>query len=291
MLWQRMLMAAAVVVVVAPAAAQAQSDSKKQQAKEHYERAVRLYDVGKYGEAIDEYQKAYLLVEDPVLLFNIAQAYRLWDKPEEAVRFYRNYLRRAPAATNRADVERKIAEMEKLVEERRRTPTTTTPPPADPSVTAPPVTPPTATAPPPAVPPPLDAPAGGLASPGLPAEPPPPARTRTVAYAFLIGGGALVLTSLVSGAVAASKAKQLEDAAKNRDFFNPDIEKSGKAANTVAIVSGLVGLAAAGTGGILLLTSRQKTTATADASPPPPRAALYGVAAPGYAGASARFTF
>ena len=39
-----------------PIAARAENEAeKKQQAKEHYERATRLYDVGKYGEAIAEY--------------------------------------------------------------------------------------------------------------------------------------------------------------------------------------------------------------------------------------------
>src|SRR4051812_28703527 len=81
-------------LLLAPAA-HAQSDAQKTQAKDHYEKARRYYDVGKYKEAIDEYQQVYLAIDDPNMLYNIAQAYRLWDKPEEAVRFYRNFLRRA----------------------------------------------------------------------------------------------------------------------------------------------------------------------------------------------------
>ena len=57
---------------------------------------------------------------DPVMLFNIAQCHRLNNQPDEAARFYKNYLRNAPGAPNRDDVERKIVEMERLSEERRR---------------------------------------------------------------------------------------------------------------------------------------------------------------------------
>src|SRR5438045_2714195 len=89
-------------VALLPLAARAQpTDAPKKEARELNDTATRLYEVGRYEEAITEYQKVYLIVDDPVLLYNIAQSYRLWGKPEDAVRFYRNYLRRAPNAPNR----------------------------------------------------------------------------------------------------------------------------------------------------------------------------------------------
>src|SRR5450432_3513724 len=124
---------------------------QKQEMKTLYERATRAYDVGKYNEAIEEYQKAYEIGGDPPMLYNIAQAYRLNDQPGEAVRFYRRYLQRAPNARNKDDVERKIAEQEKIVEDRRKAQAAVTPPPPPAGVTtAPPPTPavtPTAPAP------------------------------------------------------------------------------------------------------------------------------------------------
>ena len=119
----RGLVATVVLALCALAAipARAETDAeKKQQAKAHYELATRFYDVGKYGEAINEYEAAYLLTGDPALLYNIGQAYRLWDRPDDAIRVYKNYLRQRPDAVNRADVERKIADLEKTVEERHR---------------------------------------------------------------------------------------------------------------------------------------------------------------------------
>src|SRR3712207_4295399 len=92
--WRRTLLLAALAALYwAPATAFAEpTEAQKQEAKQRYENARKLYDIGRYTEAIDEYQKIYLLTDDPNMLFNIAQCYRFMDRPEEAVRFYRNYL-------------------------------------------------------------------------------------------------------------------------------------------------------------------------------------------------------
>jgi hypothetical protein len=241
--------------------------------------------VGKYGEAIEEYQKVYLLVDDPVLLYNIAQSYRLWGKPEDSVRFYKNYLRRAPNAPNRSDVEKKIADQERIIEERRRAPVTappvTTPPveqPTVPPVTTPPPTRPTATTPPPIEPTPVVVP---------PAEPPTDShRGRRIAgLSFLIGGGVALAIAVGAGAVASQKAKDLEKMSKDptRPTFDASIEKAGQNANKIAIGAGVVGVAAAVTGGILLLTS--------SSSSPERPVALFPMLGPQLAGGGARVTF
>jgi tetratricopeptide (TPR) repeat protein len=281
------------------------TDAQKAQIKDHYQRGKVFYDIAKYGEAIEEYQKAYLISPDPVMLFNIAQAYRNWDKPEEAARFYRNYLRNAPTATNRADVEKRIAEMEKLVEERRRSPTTTTTPPPvgtpPPVVTEPaPVTPPApvpgpvATTPPPpaTTPPPVD-----TASPVTVTDSAPTTSEggggRRIAGWTLVGvGGALVVTSAVLGRVARSRAQEVEDTAAMNGRFDPAVERSGKAANAGAIGAGLLGVAAGVTGLILLVTGRE-SSASAATGPAGAlaRTPVYPIAAPGLAGAGARITF
>ena len=96
------------------------TQAQKDEVKLHYQRATRAYDLQKYTEAIDEYQKAYEISGDPPMLYNIAQAYRLADQPGEAVRYYRRFLQRMPNARNRDDVERKIADQEKLAEQRKK---------------------------------------------------------------------------------------------------------------------------------------------------------------------------
>jgi tetratricopeptide (TPR) repeat protein len=286
----RRALAAALFVAIAllPLAAAAQStDAQKKEAKEINDKATRLYEVGRYEEAITEYQKVYLIVDDPVLLYNIAQSYRLWGKPEDAARFYRNYLRRAPNAPNRADVEKKIADQDRLIEERRRAPVTVPPP----TTTAPPVEatapppppPPVTTAPPAVVPPPVvESPAATVVQPVA-----PPAEShdgrKIAGLTCLIGGGALVATAVVAGSVARQKAKDLERMSKDgtKPPFDPSIQDSGKLANKIAIGTGVAGAVIGAIGGVLLLTSGA-------ASQP---VAVYPLLGPHLAGGGARVTF
>jgi tetratricopeptide (TPR) repeat protein len=82
------------------------------EAKTHYGRGTSYYNLGRYREALAEYEAAYLAVQDPPFLFNIAQCYRKMGKDQEALGAYRSYLRVAPNAPNRSEVQRRIAELE-----------------------------------------------------------------------------------------------------------------------------------------------------------------------------------
>jgi tetratricopeptide (TPR) repeat protein len=282
--------------LAAPApVAHAQSDAQKREAKEHSDRARRFYDVGKYAEAIEEYQKGYLLTDDPNMLYNIGQCYRLTDHPEEAVRFYRNYLRRAPAtAQNRADVEAKIAAQEKISEDRKRaaaaaaTATTTPPAPVavEPVPGAPAVAPPPPPPPADITPPPMTALPAPVAA---PLRAPPASRSRIAGYVLVVGGGALIATAAVSGAIASKKGKDLTALSQDGGVYDPNLQSTGKAANAVAVVTGLAGVAAAAIGGILLYRSR--AVAEVASAGPPARVALFPVAGPQFAGGEARVTF
>lgn len=286
--------ALAVLVVSAwvPAFAQAATDAeKKSQAKELYERATRFYDMGKYAEAIGDYEQAYLLIEDPALLFNIGQAYRLWNRPDEAIRSYKNYLRKRPDASNRADVERKISDLEKIVDERWRAGGQPVPPQPQPTSAPTPAEgyypPPPQTAAyqgdpalePGSVPPPRVAePAGEV----LPSAEPPRAKTNWLAWGFVAGGGTCLLVAALAAAAGQQNSDKLRDASKNHDAFDATVEKNGKAANALAYVGLVVGVAAGGVGGYLLWHGRASNA---------PTAALVPAVTPTFAGGSARLTF
>lgn len=312
-----LVLAAAAVCVLPSARARAEGD-KRQQAKEHYEKATRLYDVGKYGEAISEYENAYLLIEDAALLFNIGQAYRLWDRPEEAIRAYKNYLRRRPEAGNRADVEKKIADLERVLEERRRGATAPPPPvqPLRPPQPAQPVPSPAPIAEPPAAyvpappqpsaaptapqpgPPmyapiaPSPSPTGDLASPpaGLaettsaaaapaPAEPAP--RSRWLPITLLGVSGACLVGTAVAMSLGRTKAKALEEAADQGKPFDAAVQANGKTYNGLAIIGAAAALATGGLGVYLLLRGKGSGPAVSVAA----------VVLPGFSGGSARLTF
>jgi tetratricopeptide (TPR) repeat protein len=280
------------------------TDEQKQKAKESFEKATRLYNLGKYGEAIDEYENAYLISADPVMLYNIAQCHKQNNQPEEAIRFYKNYLRNAPNASNRNDVEKRIAEMERLAEERRRTgaappPVTTAPPPVVTVSPTPPVTTPPSSVgqppPPPTTPPPVTPDTTPTPSPQVgigdtaPRPEEPHKRSKALPVTLLIASGAMIATSVVFGAIAAQKAKDVEKRADAHTKFDADaqkLEKDGKTASAIAVISGLAG-AAVGVTGIVLLVRSGSSAEPAAAT----QAAVYPLAGPGLAGAGARFTF
>lgn len=113
------VVALAVVVAGLIASAPAVADSVSI-AKQHFEAGTKAYDLGHYDEAVKEYEAAYRAKDDPALLFNIGQAYRGLGDAQAAIRAFRSYLRRLPDAPNRAEVESRIVELQKVADEQAR---------------------------------------------------------------------------------------------------------------------------------------------------------------------------
>ncbi|HUS68500.1 MAG TPA: hypothetical protein VMZ28_28390, partial [Kofleriaceae bacterium] len=80
-------------------------------ARELYQKGIVHYDLAEYDLAIDAFKKAYALSNEPGLLFNLAQTYRLKKDHAQALHFYRTFLELKPATPNRADVEAQIVKM------------------------------------------------------------------------------------------------------------------------------------------------------------------------------------
>ena len=123
MIWRTRVLSLLFVAVafVAPARADdAAVEAQLAQAREHYVKGTKAFELGLYEEAIAEYMIAYKSKDDPALLFNLGQANRLAGHLPEATRFYRLYLRKDPAAPNRAEIEARIAELERLSASRPR---------------------------------------------------------------------------------------------------------------------------------------------------------------------------
>ncbi len=73
------------------------------EARDAYEKGLAHYDRNEYDQAIVWFKQAYERKRAPLLLFNLAQAYRLNKDYARAVQTYRAYLRLLPDAPNRAD--------------------------------------------------------------------------------------------------------------------------------------------------------------------------------------------
>ena len=261
-------------------------------AKAHYDKGVMLYNLGHFTESITEFEQAYQIDSAPILLYNIAQAHRQLGNNERAAFFYRRYIEAAPDAPNRADVEKRMHELEELVKKqgdaKQRPPTEVEPlsrgtgstvtelPPtetsggggAQPATTRPATTsttgssngPTTVTA------------AGGATDRG---------RTLRIAgVATAAVGGASVVVGAVFGSMASSKGNSVGSAG----MFNPDDDSAGRRDATLQWVFYGVGAAAVIGGAALYYLGWRADSADA-------RVALFPSLQPGAAGASLRLRF
>lgn len=103
------LVALAALAAPRPAAAE---DAATRAAKRHYQKGDKLFTLGKFEQALAEFEAAYQAKPIPGLLFNIAQAHRNLDHLEQAIFAYRKYLNLVPDADNREAVLVLIEELE-----------------------------------------------------------------------------------------------------------------------------------------------------------------------------------
>lgn len=80
-------------------------------ARELSDQALRQYQQGQYDAAIESFMGAFALSNNPGLLFNVAQAYRLKGDCEHARDYYQRFLSAVPETPLKASVERRAAEM------------------------------------------------------------------------------------------------------------------------------------------------------------------------------------
>jgi tetratricopeptide (TPR) repeat protein len=92
--------------------ASAHSDPAERTAKRHFDRGQKLFALGKFDEALDEYQQAYDAKPIPDFLFNIGQCHRNLNNFDAAIFSFKKYLKLAPDAENRDQVEEYIADLE-----------------------------------------------------------------------------------------------------------------------------------------------------------------------------------
>jgi tetratricopeptide (TPR) repeat protein len=88
-------------------------EAARSAARAHFETAHRLIDLREYAGALDEYRAAYLAKPDPAFLFNIGLCHHKLGQNREALDFFHQYLKKAPADDpNRQQVETRIREIE-----------------------------------------------------------------------------------------------------------------------------------------------------------------------------------
>ena len=176
------------------------------QAREHFQNAENSFNLGRFPDALADYQAAYEAKPLPGFLFNIAQCYRNMHSFERARFFFRRYLALEPHTPNRRLVEDLIAEMtremdsaDKMVKPDKADRADKTEqnddnatPPADVAVAVAPASAPVLAP----SPPPAPAPVSALA---LESHAPPPAESRPIykRWWFWTGAGAAVAAGVI----------------------------------------------------------------------------------------------
>jgi hypothetical protein len=265
--------------------------------------ARQLYKEGKYADAAKIFSD--LSAERPdVLVFtrNLGACYYYLRRPEPALSNLREYLQRAAdiAPDDRAEVERWIAEMERLRDQPSGMPGATTAAPAAAAPVPPPVFPATGpTGPAPATQPPATTPEAPLpasaGSPNTALVPPTEAGQTTAAATPASSGAGLRIAGIACGAVGLAaigtgiyfytRASSLSDDLTSSSSPSASDFKSGKNAETLQWVFYSVGAGALATGSVLYYLGWQRgSSATMTATVAP-------AVGPGFAGISAQGAF
>jgi tetratricopeptide (TPR) repeat protein len=108
--------AAALLVALAAATAVAAPPDEADAGRIHFDAGRKLYELGRYAEAIGEFQSGYEATMRPAFLINIGQAYRRLGNQEQARLYYRQYLSTQPddaeSHAKREDAQRALREID-----------------------------------------------------------------------------------------------------------------------------------------------------------------------------------
>lgn len=219
-------------------------------ARVHFSRGTRLYEVGEYKQALEEFKAAHLAKPDPAFLYNIAQCHRQMGDLEQTSIMYGRYLAANPGAKNRAEVEARIAEIEEALAAAKQKSTAE-------AANAPPGSP--------LPPPPSEAqaaPTVPVSAIEVPAEPKRGLAIGDLRFLRWVGVGvtaALAASAITTGVLAQTKYNDLKDGCgrTSEGCSSGDIDGVKTRALVTNVLWGLAGAAAIGTGVMFYLTPRQ----------------------------------
>jgi tetratricopeptide (TPR) repeat protein len=104
-----------------PQLSHAASDCQSQSSVQLFDEGRKLYDLGRFEEAAQRWEQAYLECGSSKIIFNLAQAQRRAGNARRALDLYQRWLDLAPtvSAEERADVEQKIAALQVVAQRDR----------------------------------------------------------------------------------------------------------------------------------------------------------------------------
>jgi tetratricopeptide (TPR) repeat protein len=216
--------------------------------------AQEAFGKGQFAHAAELFEKAYEITKDPVLLYNIGEAYEKANNGKLAVKFYARYVAEQPQATDRPEVERRIGALKEKYHVDAAAAGAAPPPAEVPGQPAAPEKP--AAAP--------EKPAGAMETPVGLLDEDHPSRTKVAAWVGVAATVALLTAGAIFGLVAQSRSDEISrrevqvnpdgsppkfDAATEQQF--KDLASEGRAydaagialltgAGVVAVISGVL---------------------------------------------------
>ena len=107
-----LLLASTMLFVAVPSRTAWADDPATRTARRHFDKADKLFALGRFDEALEQYEKAFDAKPIPDFLFNIGQCYRNLGDYEAAIFSFRKFLTLDPETPRRAAVEQLIDELE-----------------------------------------------------------------------------------------------------------------------------------------------------------------------------------
>jgi len=86
-------------------------------AKQFFETGMAHFQLEEYDRAVEAWESGFRLRPVAQFLYNIGQAHRLAKRYEKALSFYKKYLNMEPKAANKAEVERHISTLTRLIDD------------------------------------------------------------------------------------------------------------------------------------------------------------------------------
>ena len=91
-----------------------------ERARTLFAEGTQHYQAGRLDQALERFLESWRTVPNPQLAYNVARTYERMGDARHGIEFYRHYLRHAaPDAAERADVERRIGELEAISRRQR----------------------------------------------------------------------------------------------------------------------------------------------------------------------------
>ena len=109
------------VFAVCAAAYAEPTKEDKARAKALFESGEKHFRLGEFDKATDDWRASYDALPEPLLLYNLGQAYRARENYSQAIFFYKGYLASSvPTSDQRHSVEERLTQLQKALEEHKK---------------------------------------------------------------------------------------------------------------------------------------------------------------------------